>query len=178
MSDNSELKVAEAVDRATKEDNDLIVLSTGVVLRGKKANPLILIKVMASFPRPKPPTWTHPNMGREMENPDDPDYQERLKAWEMEQSNATLNAMILLGTELEKTPKGFPRPEDDEWLEDYELLGVPMRPDKSKWRYLTWIMFKAVQDENDLIRIQEVVGRLSGVRDSTVRAAEAFPGRD
>lgn len=174
-----ELKVVEAVGVAEQEENDLIHLTSGVILRGKKAKPTTLMRVMSQFPRPKPPMWKNPQFGRMMENVDDPEYQEQLKAWEVEQSTATLNAMILLGTELVKTPKGMSGPEDDAWLEDYELLGIPMNPGNSKWRYLSWVMFVAIEDEEkDLKAIQEVVGRLSGVRDSTVQTAEQFPGSD
>ena len=78
-----ELKVIETIEKAEEKQDNTIQLSTGVVLLCKKANPLVLIDVMAAFPRPKPPTWHNPTMGREMENPDDPDYRERVKAWEL-----------------------------------------------------------------------------------------------
>jgi len=171
-------EVAEAIEEQKKPKDNTITLSTGVVLRGKQANPLILIDVMANFPRPKPPIWKNPKMGREMENPDDPEYRARLQGWEMEMSSATLNAMILLGTELVKVPKGFPKPKDDSWLEEYELLGLDMRPDNDSWRYLKWVTFKAVKDEKDLEKIRDVVGRLSGVSESSVESAAAFPGSE
>jgi hypothetical protein len=170
--------VIEAVEESQKPKDNTITLSTGVVLRGKQANPLTLIDVMANFPRPKPPTWKHPTMGREMENPDDPDYQERVKSWEAESSSSILNAMILLGTELVKTPKGFPDPDDDEWLDEYELLNLPMRPNNKSWRYLKWVLFKAARDEADMMKIRNVVGRLSGVSERAVDSAEQFPGSE
>jgi hypothetical protein len=175
---DTEGKTALAVDLATTPEDNTIRLSTGVVLRGKQANPLTLVKVMAAFPRPRPPTWRDPKMGREMENPDDPEYIERVKAWQMESSNAVLNALILLGTELDSKPKKVPGPDSDEWLEEYELLGVPMNPANKSWRYLTWVTFKAAGTKEDLNKIQEVVGRLSGVPEKAVAAAETFPGSD
>jgi len=183
----SEEKVIKAIDESEIEQSDLIELSTGVILKGQKANPLIMIRVMSAHPRPKPPTWKDPKMGREMENYDDPDYQDRLKAHEMEQSNAILNAFILLGTSLESLPKKFDGPHPvkkkgelvwPDWIEEYELLNVPMHTESKSWRYLTWVMFRAVADEKDLERIQEVVGRLSGMSEKSVQAAEEFPGSD
>lgn len=178
MAKDEDLKAVQAVEEATKAQDNTIELSTGVVLRGKKANPLVLIDVMAAFPRPKPPIWFNENMGREMENPDDPDYQERVRAWEMESSSATLSAFIQLGTELVSVPKGFPKPDDKAWLDEYELLGLPIRPQNKAWRYLKWVKFKAVADEHDLERIRDMVGRLSGVSEKAVQTAEQFPGRD
>lgn len=173
-----DLKTAKAVEEAKNQDESLIMLSTGVVLRGKKANPLTLIQVMSSFPRPTPPMVYMASMGREMENPDDPTYLEEVQAWKMAYSNAMVTAMIVLGTELESKPRGMPGPHDDGWLEEYSLLVTDLHPENKTWRYLTWVKFKAAQDEEDMMKIQEVVGRLSGVRESAVAAAEEFPGRD
>lgn len=173
-----DLKTAQAVDEAKFAEDDLIKLTSGVVLRGKAAPPLLLIKVLAAFPRPKPPTWMHPTMAREMENPDDPEYLEALQAWKMESSNATVNALIILGTELVSKPKDLPGPDDKQWLEDYAELGLPMKPESATWRYLTWVTFKAAPTSHDLEYIQEVVGRLSGVPEKKVAAADSFPGSD
>lgn len=172
-----ETKVIQAVEEANRPD-DLIELSSGVVLKGKKANPLVLIKVMSAFPRPKPPVVFIKNMGRDMENPEDPDYIARVNAWKTESNNALLNALILLGTELFSVPKGFPKPEDDSWISDYSVLGLPINPEVKSWRYLNWITYKACTDEKDVQKIQEVVGRLSGVREADVQSAVTFPGRD
>ena len=169
----TEKKVIDAVE---KVDSNLIHLSTGVVLKGKQANPLALIKVMAGFPRPKPPVIMIEAMGREMENTDDPDYINRVESWEVEKSNATLNALILLGTELMSVPKGMPRPEDDAWLDEYKVLGIEIMPHNKSWRYLNWVTYKAVGGRDDLNKVQEVVGRLSGVTEADVKTAETFPG--
>jgi hypothetical protein len=178
MSGGDEIKSVKAIESAKNPEDDTITLSTGVVLRGKQVPTLILVKLMAAFPRPKAPTWINPNMGREMENPDDPDYLERIKAWKVESSNVTLNALILLGTELVKVPKKMSGPDEDDWVDEYKLLGLPMYPENKSWRYLTWITFRAAPDLNDLNLLKEVVGRLSGIPENKVEAAETFPGSD
>ena len=89
-----------------------------------------------------------------------------------------MTAMIVLGTELESKPRGMPGPDDNAWIEEYSLLVNDIHPENKAWRYLTWVKFKAMTDEADMAKVQEVVGALSGVRESSVSAAEDFPGRD
>jgi hypothetical protein len=179
MSLQTDEKILDALDE--KEDN-LIRLSTGVVLCGKPANATALIQILASFPRPKPPEVHNATMGRIMENPDDPDYRSRVQAWQIEQGDSTLTAFILLGTELVSVPKGmcgpFPGKKETDWLEDFELLKLPMKPESKRWRYLTWVKTVACQTADDPKLIQEVVGRLSGVRKADVQAAHEFPGSE
>lgn len=177
MAKDTETKVVEAVEKLDQdEDDNLIILSTGVVLKGRAAPALALIKVMSSFPRPKPPTYMNKTMGREMENPDDPDYLERVQAHQTESTAALLNALILLGTEIESTPKKFPKPESDEWVDEYREVGLDPKPENKRWRYLNWVIFKAAPKADDMQAIQKVVGKLSGVPEGAVQDAEEFPG--
>ncbi|RPJ29148.1 MAG: hypothetical protein EHM33_01900 [Chloroflexi bacterium] len=175
---NQDFETARAVESAASAQDDTITLSSGVVLRGRKTNPVILVAVMSAFPRPEPPTVFMQQMGREMENPDDPGYIERLQAWKMDFADRMVTAMISLGTEIVSTPKGMGSPEKNDWLADYSLLGMPVHPEHKGWRYLTWVKFVAMKDEADMQKIQEVVGRLNGVRESAVKSAENFPGSD
>ncbi len=175
---DSDFDTARAMERAVVPQDDTITLSTGVVLRGKRTNPVILVQVMAAFPRPEPPLVYIEKMGREMENPDDPNYIEKLQSWKMEYANHVVTAMVSLGTELVSSPRNLGHPDKDDWLADYSLLGMPMHPDHKQWRYLAWVKFKAVGNEDDMKKIQDVVGRLNGVRESAVKSAEDFPGSD
>lgn len=171
-------KVLGAVEDATKPQDNLIRLSTGVVLRGHMAPPLVLMQVMSAFPRPSVPVVFIKDMGREMENPDDPDYLLRVKEWKTQQSDVMLVAMISTGTELVKCPKGMPGPDDDQWIDEYSLLNMPMHRDNKAWRYLRWVQFKAALTTEDINEIVKVVGRLSGVSESAAKTAEDFPGSD
>jgi len=138
---------------------------------------LALVKVMAAFPRPKPPMYKNNVLGREIENPDDPDYLERVQAHKNESAAAMINALILLGTEVESTPKGFQKHTDNDWVDEFRVLGMPTNEDNPRWRYLNWVTFKAALTTDDMNEIQRVVGRLSGVPESAVKSAEEFPGR-
>lgn len=174
--------IATAIDETRKEaDDNLIRLSTGVVLKAKQANPNILIRVMTKMQRPAPPLWKDPTMGREMENPNDPDYISRVQAWQMDYSNAMLNVLIGLGTELVSKPSAMEGPHDrngildPQWIRDYQSLGLPTIPDSASWRYITWVMFKAAPTEKDVALITDSVKNLSGVKEADVRDAETFP---
>lgn len=179
MSIQTDTKVIDALKDKDSPD-DLIPLSTGVVLRGKTANATTFIAIAAMFPRPKPPIYHNTTMGRDMENPMDPDYVSRVQAWQMEQGDAILTFLILEGTELVSKPEDLPGPlpkkKERDWLDRYKLLGLPMLPEDPDWRYLTWVKTVACREPDDLKSIQEVVGRLSGVSKTDVRAAEEFPG--
>jgi hypothetical protein len=175
MAKDSDIKSVRIIDKALGKEDNTITLSTGVVLRGKQVPPLILIKIVSSYSRPKIPTWISPEMGREVENPEDPDYIERVKNYRMELSDGTLNALIVLGTELVKLPKGFEGPKDNKWLDKYKVLGLPMFPENENWRYLSWMTMVGAPEKEDLDKIKEVVGRLSGIPESKVEAAEEFP---
>lgn len=178
MATDTDERVLHAVEEATKTQDDLIRLSTGVILRGKMSPPLILMQVMAAFPRPKVPVVMIKDMGREMENPDDPDYQKRVKEWQTEQSNAMMVALIATGTELYEVPNDMPGPDDPAWLDEYALLGLPMHHESKAWRYLRWVQFKAALSAEDTQEIMRVVGRLSGIPENAAKTAEEFPGRD
>lgn len=175
---HQDIDSARAIDAAQAPQDYTITLSSGVVLRGKKMNPAILIQVMAAVPRPEPPVVFMEKMGREMENPDDPQYIERLQAWKMEFADRVVTAMVSLGTEIVSIPKKMEGPNGNEWLKDYTLLGLPLFPMSETWRYLVWVKFKAIRDEEDMKKIQEVVGRLNGIREEAVKSAENFSGSD
>ena len=167
--------LARAIDAEGEAEDNLIRLSTGVVLEARQANPNVLIRIMTAQPRPTPPVVFIKAMGREMENPDDPDYISRVRAWEMSYNNGMLNALVGLGTTLHSKPKGMPGPDDDAWLKDYEALGLPVVRDSKAWRYITWVLFKAAVIDKDTTLIGEKVKNLSGVREADVKSADSFP---
>jgi len=168
--------IAKAIDETRKEaDDNLIRLSTGVVLKAKQANPSTLIRVMTMNKRPQPPTYLSKEMGREMENTNDPDYIDRVRAWQMDYSNGMLNVLIGLGTELVSKPEKLQGPGDKGWLKDYEAIGLPTISDSDSWLYITWVMFVAAPTDKDLNLISGKVKELSGTKEADVQNAETFP---
>lgn len=174
----TDVAFAKAIDQSKEADDNLIRLSTGVILEAHQVNPNILIRVMAASPRPEPPVIFMKDMGREMENPDDPDYISRVQAWQLNYANGMLNVLVGLGTTLVELPKGMSGPYEEDWLKDYKLLGLPIHPESPAWLYTTWVLFKAAVNEKDNDSIQKKVNRLSGVKEEAVQAAESFPGSD
>jgi len=147
------------------------------------------VTVVGAFPMPKPPEWKNPLLGRMVENPDDPDYIKRVESVENEKNSAILNVMIVYGTKTESVPDFVSKPfveykkvgKKDEkvypaWFKRYKNLGLPTFEDDEDWMYLTWV--KTFATKEDLELIQKVVGRLSGVPEKDVQAAEEFPGRN
>ena len=190
---DSNLTDKQSLDSLKKgsQDNNLITLSNGVVLRGKMVPPLVYVTVMGAFPRPKPPEWKDPNLGRMVDNPDDPYYLERVASVENEKNSAILNVMIVYGTEAADIPSHVSSPFieykkignkeekiEPSWFKRYRLLGLPTFEDDRDWMYLTWIKSEVATTKHDLELIQKVVGRLSGVPEKDVQAAESFPGRN
>lgn len=169
------MKDEELIEAVKKTDARTIVLSTKVILQGRQVNPLVLTRLMSKTPRPHPPKVFMKVMGREMENPDDPEYIDALKQWKVESSDSLATAMILLGTSLESKPDDMPGPDDEAWQFEYRLLGFDI-VDNAQWRYLNWVRFKAIADEYDVQQIIKTVGALSGVREADVKSVEQFPG--
>lgn len=173
--------IAKQIDKMGQANDGLIRLSSGVVLRAKQANPNVLIRAMTAHPAPKVPTFHSKEMGREIENPDDPDYIARKRAWQMEYSSAMLNVLVGLGTELESIPKGIEGPhpkkggEMPNWIGEYASFGLPTNPTSPAWRYITWVMYIAAPTTDDTQKISEAVMALSGVKEADVRNAENFP---
>lgn len=174
---DTDIKTVRAMKANGKqqEEEHTITLSTGVVLRGKTVPPLGYVTVAAAFPMPKPPMYKDPLLGRMVENPDDPDYLDRVKSTQMESSSAILNVMIVYGTEVVSVPKGFSKHTDKKWLDRFKLTGLPVFDDDD-WLYLTWMKFQAAITKEDLDAIKQVVGKLSGVPEKDVASAESFPG--
>jgi len=175
---NKDELMSKKLDAEGETDESFVRLSTGVELNVQQANPNILIRVMTAYKRPEPPQVFIADLGRYMENADDPDYISRVKAWEMEYNNGMLNALVALGTSLKSKPKNLPSPNDDSWIADYKSLGLPAIPESKSWRYMTWVLYLAAPTDKDIKLIGDAVKKLSGVREATVQDAATFPRSD
>jgi hypothetical protein len=173
---NREDSVIEAVESSKTDSNGLIRLSTGVVLKSKRVSNMLFADVMRKFERPKAPFWTNPDTGRDEENYDHPGYKEKMEAYNADISVAIVELMILVGTENHSVPKGFNNVNDN-WDEDYKLILGEDRigVSGSRKRYLMWVKYVAAPSQEDINKIMEAVGRLSGVAEEDVaEAVERF----
>lgn len=155
--------------------SESIKMSTGVVFKIKDVPVVAVdaIKQKASKDRPKAPRQWIENKEREETNYDDPEYKASLKEWDERLILALYDGFIMLGTDIESIPEGFPRPEDN-WDEDFQVLGIEMHKD-GKARYLDWVKYCAARNADDMEDLIIACGRSAGVREEDVRqASETF----
>lgn len=165
------------VEEETEVDNKLILLSTGVILRLKNRPPskTLLNDIISRYDIPEPPMEDFQDKGRPEPNPFNVEYIEKVQLIEAQRGFAFYDALIMLGTDLEYVPDGFPGPDDDEWKDELEILGfeVDQRP---KAVYLQWVRNIAAADDNDVAVIMRAVSRGLGVREEDVaKAMNRFP---
>lgn len=162
--------VIQAIRSQGTDTPGLITLSTGVILKASRVPNMIFPEVMGRFKRPEVPTVFIEDLGREEKNPDDPRYKEEYNDWQTSLSLAIVDTMIVLGTEVQSLPKGFDKHTDDRWTMKLRVLGIDPGTDEMK-RYLLWVKYVAAPTDEDITRIMEGVGGLSGVTEDSVNEA-------
>jgi len=173
---NYESKIQEAVAEVDQPQStpisDETVLSSGVRLRHKKFSRLILQAILDKFPYPEPPKVKIPEKDRYEINPNSPQYKEQIAQIDMQRSMAIIDAGIVFGTEMVYKPDSLPDVDDDGWIDDLDLLGIPVKRDNKKSRFLAWIKYEAMRDtETDLAKIMSAFSNLSGVSEEAVAEA-------
>jgi len=168
------IKRIESAENRQDEGPQELVLSTGVKIRILAVSPVLMSDIVgeAMKYRPKPPTNYIESLGREEENPSDPDYVEALNNWNGMVLLDVNNAYVLKGTEVIEMPNGFPDSDDPSFLDDMRILNRPI--DTPRQRYLAWIKYVAAPLGEDTAAIVREVGRLTGV--SEVEVEEAIEG--
>lgn len=166
-------KAVEAEARAvsiSKNGRPQILLSSGVVLNLTSVPKTFIYEATKAFKRPKIPTYLNEDKGRREENPNDPDYLEAVEMYAADIANAATDVAFLRGTTIQEIPDDVMGPDSKEWIQEMEVLGLPMR-DNPRARYLTWVKAIAAPLDNDINDLLEEVGRLTGVSESDVAEA-------
>lgn len=172
--DETTRTVVEGLEEVERGECDTVTLSTGVVLKVKPFPRLFIFAVTARIKKPKVPVVFIESKGREEENPDDPDYQEELKDWIVDVANAGNDVAFVRGSEIESIPEGIPGPNDEEWINEMEVFGLPMIENPVA-RYLAWIKAIAAPLDSDITLLLGEIGRLTGVSEEDVEdAVEQF----
>lgn len=177
-SDPTEQVVAAVMALEESEDfqKDEITLSSGLRLRLKTVPKHFIYGVTKDIPAPRVPLVKIEGKKRPIENPDDPDYKEAVEEWIVVTANAATDVALLRGTEILELPEDMIGPDSTTWIEELEVLGLPMR-DNARARYLYWIKAVAVPETSDLSALMEALGRLTGVtEDDVADAVERFRG--
>ena len=165
-----------------KKNDDIIEFSTGVKLRiNEEISPAILIDIVADLEekRPEPPIVYIEALDREEVNLDDPDYAVRLERWDTVGTKRILDALILIGTEVEFVPKDLEKPKDNDWIAKLEVLGFKINRRSDSIRYLAWVKHVAIKTVEDMKVLTEQVGRRAGVSEADVQLAQkSFQDKD
>lgn len=172
-------RATKAVSKAKKKSADrekkeqVIKMSTGVKLLCKKIPQYLYVDIINELNRDKPkvPTYYDEARGQMLENPDDEDYANKLRDWDIETGGAFTDALIIEGTEVYSLPNDkFPKHDDAMWLEKMRALHRPV--DNPFTAYLLWVKYVAAPEaETDIGDIINHVGMLSGIREEDVDAA-------
>jgi hypothetical protein len=178
----TQTKAAKIVDKMLEKYGDeetVAVLSNGIVLRAKQVKPLLIMQAVARFTPPPVPTYFDESYGKEMQNPNDPDYIIAKQHYQITMSNAQSDVLLLLGTEYVDAPKELgggkknPPWTYDDWYEELQALNIELHLESASWRKLQWLKTVAMDNEHDLNAVVTAVGRLSGVAEADVEAAQA-----
>lgn len=150
-----------------------ITLTNGIKLAIQGVPPLVLRQAAVSIPTPVVPI----NLvdGREVENPNDPSYIRAVNEKHSLENYLAADAMMMVGTRIEYVPDNVCKPEDDEWFEPLEAIGITV-PHANKYeRYLSWLRFYALCTDSDLTNVMGAVIAFTGVSEVEVaRAAAGF----
>lgn len=178
MSDDVRTAV-EAADAQASRDPSLFTASNGLRLKLKRVPQLLVLDATKHLRRPRIPMVMDPAKGREMENPNDPDYLDEVRRFVTTQSITALNIYLTLGvTVLTPLPEGVAPLESDEWSDMIHVVYPELEiPPSGPMRKLIWLKYHAVPDE-DLNRVLSAIALLGGaVREEDVqRAQETFRG--
>lgn len=179
---SEEQKAVNLAKNVSGKGSDVIEFSTGVKLRIKEeVGPSILIDIVSEEEknRPEPPEVYIESLDRYEINFDDPNYVKELQRWDMVSTKRVLDALILLGTEVEFIPEGIEKPMDNGWIALREILGFKVNRRDEQVRYLAWVKHVAIKTTEDLRMVTERVGRRAGVPEVDVDLAQkSFPGKD
>lgn len=174
-----ESALEDTTQNQNKQDNNRILLSTGVVLEAKKFNPMAIQEIAKRFPDPPVPYIYDDAKGRKEYNPQDPDYLEAKTAAASDRGLASIDTMIALGTKLcaeVPLPKDVEPIDSNDWIETLQVIGIEFDTSKKAMRYLMWVKYVACPDSKDLMLLAEKVQKVMGVSEEGVATAiNSFP---
>ena len=93
-------QVVETVDMRGNQDDNLIPLSSGVILERVPFSRNILMDLFQKFKEPKVPVFINPDKEREEENPNDPDYIAAKEKYDAEVGMALFDTTIVTGKQV------------------------------------------------------------------------------
>ncbi len=159
------VEAGEETEKKSANGRAVVELSTGVKLKLRVVPRHFMYEVTRRFVKPKPPIIFIEDKGREEENPGDPEYADAIERYLSDTANAATDVALLRGTEIDFIPEDIPGPDSEIFLEEMELLGMPML-DSKRVLYLYWIKYMAAPTSEDINGLLGELGRLTGVAES------------
>lgn len=155
------------------------VSSKGIKFKIKKIPKLALVDAGKRLKDPKVPMFYNEDKERNEPNPNDPNYIDELRDVNYQRGIAITSVGIVLGTELIKPlPEDVEAPEDTDWSDALNELGIEI-PEKGRMRYLAWVKYYALDDEEFTILFRTVAGGAGMVfAEEVAEATVAFPGNE
>jgi len=151
-----------------------LTLKSGVKLLLKPVPPYAIWAAIEKLEEPKVPIVMIEAKGREEENPFDPEYLEQVNEFNAKRANAIHELMWVFGTKLLEVPEGMPGPEENEWTEQLEYLGINLSAMKGE-RYVQWLKYCAITHADDIEAFTLAQTRLGGATEEDVaKVAESF----
>lgn len=157
-----------------EEAEDILTLSTGVVLDLLQPSPILVDNLMRSFSADEPhiPKVWIKDKERDEENPNDPDYLAAMEAWYAESGMRSIKALLPTGSRIRSKPEDMPGPEEPDFADLMDTMGQPLG--KSRFsRYTQWVLLYATNPQ-DLAILGVKLLRRAGVREEDVREAQAL----
>lgn len=146
-------------------------LTNGVVLKLKPVPPFAVRQAAVEIKDPVVPVVYIQDKDRTEPNPNDPDYLKAMRAAQEQRVSAVTNLFFMIGTDVISVPAGMFKPEEDDWIDMLDAVGLPVdRVNKFK-RYFQWMAWYVVTSEQDIAAIVSGVATLSGVREEDVLTA-------
>jgi hypothetical protein len=173
---NNKNPVVDRERQAKADRMDVMTLKSGVVLNIRKVATSIMMDVYneVNEVRPSVPVTFIERLQRTEENPDDKGYQEALQAYKTKQVGMISDAFLWRGVTVQSTPKGFPKPSDEDWLDELRSMKL-LKVDTKRRREFLWLKYVVLEDDEEYSEVIKAIGRKSGVREEDVKnASESF----
>lgn len=182
MDKTFEQKVGDALEATESQDSptsreQLVELSSGVVLKTKTIPILLLKNLTREFVEPRAPKVYIEEKERTVINYQDPDYLAAKERHEQEIADAYLNVFAAYGTTIESLPAGVPGVMDQAWVDEFGIIYGDQIPEKyNSKRYLAWLSCVAILTREDVNNVADAVKAHMGVQEVEVdRQIEKFP---
>lgn len=167
------------IDGLTVDPTDptIFTSSTGVKLKLKRFNRIVLVDAERRLPVPKvPEIWREDRKVYE-DNPNHPDYIKAMTLYNRDLNNLAIDIAIIMGVEVKFIPPEMQEIEDVEWAQQIEDAVPGMEiPASGNRRKLAWVKYYAIPDEVELTDLSIIAMTFDGgvVSQEVLKAADSF----